>query len=59
MISFIHSIYFPVNIKESKQNMTALHIASEKGQSECVKILIEAGADVNAKNKKEDTREYY
>ena len=38
---------------------TALHLASYWGDSEIVKMLIEAGADVNAVNKDGETALYW
>ena len=38
-----------VNAKESK-GITALHIAAAKGHTECARLLIKYGADVNCVN---------
>lgn len=45
----------PVNTKEDEVENTALHMAAANGHLEVVKFLLEAGADINLKNKNENT----
>jgi len=39
-----------VNAKDEDGNTVLMHVASENTNSEIIKVLIDAGADVNAKN---------
>jgi ankyrin repeat protein len=39
----------------TNNNKTALHIACEQGDLEAVRILVKAGADINAENKDKET----
>lgn len=43
------------NTKEKKNGLTALHVAVETGNIEIVKMLLNAGAKVNAKSKSKQT----
>lgn len=36
--------------------MFLLFLACEQGHSNCIKILLNSGADIDSKNKNEDTR---
>ena len=44
-----------VNVNVSKNKHTVLHYACDQGQLEVVKLLLEKGADVNAKNEEGET----
>jgi ankyrin repeat protein len=35
----------------AQDGRTALHVAAEKGHANCVRLLLDAGADTEAKNK--------
>ena len=35
----------------NKEDETALHVASARGHPECVRCLLDAGADLNLRNK--------
>ena len=45
----------PINAKRSSDGSSALHISTESNHGDCVKILIAAGADLDARNKQEQT----
>ena len=40
-----------VNVKENYEWNTPLHLACEEGEAECVKLLLEIGADRSVTNK--------
>ena len=40
-----------INIRDQKNGYSALHWAAEKGQKKIVRLLIEKGANLNAKTK--------
>lgn len=44
-----------INVVTSNEKDTALHIAAEKGFSECASFLVESGIDVNIRNKLGET----
>lgn len=44
-----------VNMQSGRDKMTPIHLAAEDGDVECVRTLIEAGADVSTRNKKQQT----
>ena len=54
-----NQLAFVVSYSTSYSGYTPLHIASSNGHLQCVKILIEAGADVNSKNIFEKTPLHY
>ncbi|KAK9700484.1 Ion transport protein [Popillia japonica] len=44
-----------VNAKTRERDLTALHLAAEGGYVECIEVLLEKGADTNAKNHRGQT----
>lgn len=49
-----------VDVRDTKKDETALHKASRRGFVECVQLLLDRGADINAKNRLgQDAREIW
>lgn len=46
---------FPIDITNTEDGQTALHIAAKKGRKECTKMLIEGGADIEKVDKNGET----
>ena len=48
-----------VNQKEPGYNRTALHLAAQRGQTEVVRLLLDRGADISARENDNETPLYY